>query len=66
MSILQRGDIAPQDLDAATSMILVAVIRLIDTRILGRIPGHPPPPGGARRGILHVDAGVTSTSSRAI
>jgi AcrR family transcriptional regulator len=39
---VKRGEIPPQDLDVATSMVLGAVIQLIDTRILGRIPGHLP------------------------
>ena len=38
----KRGEIPPQDLDVAASMVVGAVIQLIDTRILGRIPGHLP------------------------
>ena len=38
----KRGEIPPQDLDIAASMVVGAVIQLIDTRILGRIPGHLP------------------------
>ena len=36
---MKRGDIPMQDLDLATSLVTGAIIQVIDTRILGRIPG---------------------------